>query len=229
VQSEFYHALKQLIPSFLAGLAGGVLGAVLLNFFLAKPSGSPHSELVAVSPPVPARRNAAPPPRPDFLQSMAQFQQVAATSVVHEDDLDSLPESLPPWQREINHLVDTLPPQDAVKRLSARLPSLPLEAQQEAAWRIDSMVFDEDYGVVAELLRNPGISQTARAVLFEGLLRRPEEVRLPVLANLAVSYHLGDVARAQLRAFFGWDDSFSPPSWQQTVADHLSGAKTTGR
>ncbi len=160
---------------------------------------------------------------------MAQFQQVAALSVIQEDDIDSPPGDFPPWQREINHLVDTLPPEDAVKRLSAKLPSLPLEAQQEAAWRIDSMVFDDDYGVVAELLRNPGISPTAWEVLFEGLQRRPEEVRLPLLADLAVSYHSGDVARAELRAFFGWDDSFSPPSWQQAVADHLSGAKTTGR
>jgi hypothetical protein len=220
--------MKLLISSFFAGLVGGVLGTVILNIFWASPSVSHHREAVAASPPVPARRNPAPPPRPDLLQSMAQFQQIASAAAVHEDDLDSPPEDLPPWQREIYRIVDTLPPQDAVRRLSAMLPSLPLEAQQEAAWHIDSMVFDEDFGVVAGLLRNPGIAPASREVLFEGLQRRPEAVRLPLLADLAVLNHSGAAARAELRSFFGWDASFSPPSWQQAVADYLSRANADG-
>lgn len=212
--------MKQLLLSLIAGSLGGVIATLAISFFPPAPTG----QVPAASVGAPATLRPWKPTTPlgdEIFRSMAQFAAAAGTTT---EAAESPPASqtVPPWQAQINSLIDTLPPQESVKQIAALLPSLPPEAQEEAAWRIDSMIFEEDYEVAANLLRNPSTPPQAWKVLFEGLHRRQDEVRLPVLADLAATHPLGESARAELRDFFGYDASYSPPSWHERVAHHFS-------
>lgn len=204
----------------MAGLLGGAIATLAINFFQPGPvAEAPAAPFRASAPPRPLRPAA--PSGDEIFRSMAQFA-AAAGATTESADAPPTAEPAPAWQAQVNALVDSLPPEESVKRIAALLPSLPPEAQEEAAWRIDTMIFDEDYQIAAAVLRNPGTTPQAWSVLFEGLQRRPDSIRLPLLADLAATHPLGESARAELRNFFGYTASQPPPSWHELVAHHFS-------
>jgi hypothetical protein len=216
-------ALKPFFLNILAGLVGGAVAATAI--MLLWPQRADDQAQPAEAPRVapPQRPRAAQPAGDEIFRSLAQYATMAGDA--EPEPVAAASEPTAPWQAQVNNLIDTLPPQDAVKQMAALLPSLPPEACEETAWRIDSMVFEEDYDVVGQLLRSPSTPPAAWQVLFEGLIRRPDSIRLPLLADLATSHPLGEAARAELRTFFGWNENFFPPAWPAAVAQHLADSK----
>lgn len=212
--------MKHFFLSSIAGVLGGAIATLATNFFQPGP--------VAEDPAAPSRASA--PPRPlrpaapsgdEIFRSVAQFA-AAAGAKSEWADAPTTTEPAPTWQAQINALIDSLPPKESVRRIAALLPCLPPEAQEEAAWRVDTMIFAEDYQIAAAVLRNPGTTPQAWNVLFEGLQRRPDSIRLPLLADLAATHPLGESARAELRNFFGYNPSQNPPSWHELVSHHFA-------
>lgn len=220
--------MKKFCWNFGAGILGGAFASLVFWFFFAgrelhgniPQAQSRGSAPTAVSRPLPVSL-----PEASVLQKFVQ----AAAIVEVQKELKPIEQPDSPWMKQINTLIDTLPPEQAVARMAALMSSLPPEDQAEVAWRIDSMVFDEDYQIVANLLRAPGTNPAVWGILHDGLQRRPDNIRLPLLAVLASNHPLGEAAQQELRTLFGWQTNYFPPSWQVAVTELLETTDNMGQ
>ena len=103
------------------------------------------------------------------------------------------------------------------------LPSLPPEGQAEAAQHISNLVADKDYNKIAPFVKNPGLSEEVLDVFVTDLMNREDEVKLPVLLDIAKipNHPHHEEAATDLQIFLDEDYGTDWSKWDVALKGYL--------
>jgi hypothetical protein len=90
------------------------------------------------------------------------------------------------WESRLDDILDAdVEEQEKAKRMAELLPRLPEEGQMEVAQHLANLTLDEDFGLIARFLTDPTLPEDVLDVFLSDSLNRPNEVKLPVLLEVA--------------------------------------------
>ena len=103
------------------------------------------------------------------------------------------------------------------------LPTLPPDGQAEAAQHISNLVLDKDYSRIAPLVKNPGLSEDVLDVFVTDLMNREDEVKLPVLLEIAKipNHPHHEEAATDLQIFLDEDYGTDWAKWDAAMKSYL--------
>jgi len=155
--------------------------------------------------------------RPDPVQAMAAMARAEVAFAAEPHDVS------PEWRRAIDEALGTPGGAEAMaSALAALLPRLPDEAREEAVFEMVALLSDENYGPARKLLLNPATSAAVFAVALEDLARRPESLRLPLLAQIAMQHPQRAGVLELLRAALPQAAGGIVLAWPEVVSAHLA-------
>jgi hypothetical protein len=109
-------------------------------------------------------------------------------------------------------------------RLLGNLPRLPVEAQEEFISHALNLCEDEDYGKVEAVYFAAGTPPEVSEEIFNDLLNRPDEIKLPALAKTLrnPAHPMAGEAREILEMYLDLDEGAAPPAgWEAAVRQYL--------
>ena len=128
------------------------------------------------------------------------------------------------WETKIDTVLtaDTDDLQKAQKILEL-LPQLPEEGQEEAAEHLANLLPDDQYAAARQLLTNVKTSEGVQDALLSDLLNRPNELKLPVLLEIArASEHpRAEEAKEFLELYLENDFGTDWGKWEQAMKTWL--------
>lgn len=90
------------------------------------------------------------------------------------------------WEDRLDEVLDTDADEaDKAKLLLAMFPRLPAEGKLEFAQHLSNLVDDEEYGPMGRMLADATLPEDVLDVLMDDLLNRPNEIKLPLLLEVA--------------------------------------------
>lgn len=103
------------------------------------------------------------------------------------------------------------------------LPTLPKEGQAEAAQHITNLVLDKDYKRILPLVKNPGLPEDVLDVFVTDLMNREDEVKLPVLLDIAKipNHPHREEAATDLQIFLDEDHGTDWAKWDAAMKSYL--------
>ena len=103
------------------------------------------------------------------------------------------------------------------------LPTLPPDGQAEAAQHISNLVLDKDYNRIAPLVKNPGLSEDVLDVFVTDLMNREDDVKLPVLLDIAKipNHPHHEEAATDLQIFLDEDYGQDWVKWDAAMKSYL--------
>ncbi len=103
------------------------------------------------------------------------------------------------------------------------LPTLPPDGQAEAAQHISNLVLDKDYSRIAPLVKNPGLSEDVLDVFVTDLMNREDEVKLPILLDIAriPNHPHHEEAATDLQIFLDEDYGTDWAKWDAAMKSYL--------
>lgn len=130
------------------------------------------------------------------------------------------------WEGQIDDILrDTVETDSDAKaeKLLALFPSLPPEAQLEAARHIVNLTSDEHYPRIHQHVTNPVTSDEVREELFSDLLNRPNSLKLPALLDIARNPQHPETSQARdiLEVYLEDDYGNDWLKWEQKMNDWL--------
>jgi hypothetical protein len=128
------------------------------------------------------------------------------------------------WEDEVNSILSSDDKADAkADQLVALFPTLPEEGQIEAAQELFYMLSDHEFAAFEQYLANASLSAPVLNLLMTGALNRPDNVKLPILLEVArndANPKAAD-ARELLRGFLGTDYGTDWAQWKSGIEKHL--------
>ena len=103
------------------------------------------------------------------------------------------------------------------------LPTLPPDGQAEAAQHISNLVLDKDYNRIAPLVKNPGLSEDVLDVFVTDLMNREDDVKLPILLDIAKipNHPHHEEAATDLQIFLDEDYGQDWAKWDSAMKSYL--------
>ena len=136
---------------------------------------------VAAATPVPV------PPKPIAIVKRSAPEAIprAETSEPREMESDP-PAPLAEWEIKIDQVLRANADESQTAQMLINLlPTLPTDGQTEAAQHIANLVLDKDYKRILPLVKNPALPEDVLDVFVTDLMNREDEVKLPVLLDIA--------------------------------------------
>ena len=130
-----------------------------------------------------------------------------------------------PWLRTLAALEAEKAPADVTAgRMAAMLPSLPPEGQLECARRIVALSSDESYSAAETVYFAPATSEPVRRLIFEDLMGRRNELKLPLLLRTlrTPAHSMREDAISALQLFVGRDVGNEPGKWDAAVQEAIA-------
>jgi len=137
----------------------------------------PSATPVVPAPPEPAR------PIPRATPQTVVKTETTPAKVVQQPPA---PKPMADWEIKIDKILQANADESQTAQMLINLlPTLPPEGQEEAAEHIKNLVLDKDYNKIAPLVKNPGLPEDVLDVFVTDLMNREDEVKLPVLLDIA--------------------------------------------
>ena len=195
-----------------------VLGAVVL-FML------PTPEAPRPAPRVSSRQVAVSLSSRDEISALAgQLRQESSPPKT----LPSLPAGMS-WEDRLDELLskdtDTA---TTVRGLVGAMRGLPTEAQEEYASHAVNLCEDEQFNLLAGIYLDPKTPPEVAEIIFNDVLNRPDEIKLPLLANTLrnSSHPMATEAKEILEMYLDLEPGSAPPGgwagWDQAVKEYLA-------
>jgi len=198
-------------------LAAAALAAVILAFLPSRevsppPAESPRSVPAEVVQPATAPGNAFPlEPSSPVFGSPPLLGGSESSADVWEDRLDNI----------ISADADN---QTTVRQLLDGLQRLPVEAQEEYIAHALNLCEDEDYARVETIYLAAGTPPEVSEEIFNDVLNRPDEVKLPLLVKTLrqPAHPMAGEAREILEMYLDLDEGQAPlAGWEAAVQQYL--------
>jgi hypothetical protein len=128
------------------------------------------------------------------------------------------------WDEKIDDIIGS---DDAdtnkVKQLFALFPQLPPDEQEDAVSHLSNLVEDNNYAPLGEMLKNPKLSEGVQDELMSDVLNRPNNVKLPLLLDVARNpdHAKRDEAKDLLELYLGEDYGTDWKTWQDKMTAWL--------
>jgi len=128
------------------------------------------------------------------------------------------------WEEKIDDIVGSDEPDtNKVKQLFALFPKLPEDGQEEAAQHLSNLVDDDNYSQLGDLLKNDKLSEGVLDELLADVLNRPNNLKLPLLLNVAsdADHSKHDEAKDLLELYLGEDYGTDWNTWGQHMTNWM--------
>jgi hypothetical protein len=128
------------------------------------------------------------------------------------------------WEIKIDQVLQSNADESQTAQLLINLlPTLPPEGQEEAAQHISNLILDKDYNKVAPLVKNPGLPEDVLDVFVTDLMNREDDVKLPVLLEIAKipNHPHHEEAATDLQIFLDEDYGKDWAKWDQAMKSYL--------
>ena len=129
------------------------------------------------------------------------------------------------WEIKIDQILQrNADESQTAQMLISLLPTLPPEGQEEAAQHISNLILDKDYNKVAPLVKNPGLPEDVLDVFVTDLMNREDEVKLPILLDIAKmpNHPHHEEAATDLQIFLDEDYGKDWGKWDQALKSYLA-------
>jgi len=129
------------------------------------------------------------------------------------------------WEIKIDQILQrNADESQTAQMLISLLPTLPPEGQEEAAQHISNLILDKDYSKVAPLVKNPGLPEDVLDVFVTDLMNREDEVKLPILLDIAKmpNHPHHEEAATDLQIFLDEDYGKDWGKWDQALKSYLA-------
>jgi hypothetical protein len=137
-----------------------------------------------------------------------------------------LPSAAGEWEDRLDGILSTDGNDElAVNQLLAALPSLPLEAKEEYVGHALNLCADEDYAKIEQVYLAGDTPPEVSEGIFDDVLNRPDEVKLPLLAKTLrnPAHPMASEAREILEMYLDLEEGTVPPSgWEPAVQQYLA-------
>lgn len=136
----------------------------------------------------------------------------------------NLPSSMP-WEDKLDALL-TRDTDNAttVRDLVSSMRGLPPEAQEEFIAHAVNLCEDEQYEMLGDIYLDPQTPKPVSETIFNDALNRPDEIKLPLLAQTLrnAAHPMNAEAREILEMYLDLQPGAVPPSgWDQAVSDYI--------
>ena len=141
-----------------------------------------------------------------------------------EDPVKQPAKPLADWEIKIDNVLRANADESqTAQMLINMLPTLPPDGQAEAAQHISNLVLDKDYSRIAPLVKNPGLPEDVLDVFVTDLMNREDEVKLPILLDIAkISNHPHhEEAATDLQIFLDEDYGQDWAKWDAAMKSYL--------
>ena len=179
------------------------------------------------------------PPPPATLTSAANQAPAEAPAVTYSADLDTaagvgatsaiaaLPgaSSAMAWEDRLDALL-TADTDNAttVRGLVSSMRNVPPEAQEEFIAHAVNLCEDEQYEMLARIYLDPKTPKPVSETIFNDVLSRPDEIKLPLLAQTlrTAAHPMTAEAREILEMYLDLQPGIIPPGgWEQAVSNYI--------
>jgi len=131
------------------------------------------------------------------------------------------------WENLLDELLTSAGSDTAktVRGLVGALPKLPLEGQEEFIAHAVNLCEDDQYSLLEGIYLNKAMPDEVKDTIFNDLLNRPDEIKLPLLAkSLANPAHpMTDDSREILEMYLEVEAGSVPPEgWEAAVKKYLA-------
>jgi hypothetical protein len=134
------------------------------------------------------------------------------------------PKPMADWEIKIDHVLQANADESQTAQMLINLlPTLPPEGQEEAAQHISNLVLDKDYAKIAPLVKNPSLSEDVLDVFVTDLMNREDEVKLPILLDIAKlpNHPHHEEAITDLQIFLDEDYGKDWAKWDAAMKSYL--------
>jgi len=129
------------------------------------------------------------------------------------------------WEDRLDNILSAeADNQITVRQLLTSLQSLPAEAQEEYIAHALNLCEDEDYAQVEMVYLATGTPPEVSEEIFNDVLNRPDEIKLPLLAKTMRNpdHPMVGEAREILEMYLDLDEGTTPPAgWEAAVQQYL--------
>ena len=199
-----------------ATIALALAAVALVLVFLLLPSPPPPP----AKPPAPRQASAAAAAAPTSADPGS-----ASTATSDPLGLAAAPSHEVAWEDRLDQLLtaetDTA---TTVRGLVSSMRQLPPEAQEQYAAHAVNLCGDEQFALLGEIYLNAQTPQVVTETIFNDLLNRPDEIKLPLLAKTLrnAAHPMAGKAEEVLRTYIGLAPGMIPPNgWEQSVDAYL--------
>lgn len=201
-----------LVPILILAAAALALGTLFLL---------PTREVVA---PSSAEASPAAAPTPE-LSSLVDRLVPAVPPTTGIVTLESSPSGAD-WEDRLDNILSAeAENQTVVNQLLNGLPRLPVEAQEEFIAHALNLCDDENYAGVETIYLARGTPPEVSEEIFNDVLNRPDEIKLPLLAKTLRSpaHPMAGEAREILEMYLDLEEGAAPPAgWDAAVQQYLA-------
>lgn len=171
--------------------------------------------LVKTAPPV--NRTNSPVAKPLVTTASTQPTNSTIASVTATN-------TLPDWEDRLDDILGN-DDEDKVKtaKLLELLPRMPEEGQEETARHLANLVEDADYAPLGKILTNATFPESVLDVLLQDALNRPNELKMPLLLDVAkeAGHPKAEEAKDLLELFLDEDYGTDWAKWQSEMQKWL--------
>jgi hypothetical protein len=132
--------------------------------------------------------------------------------------------TLPDWEDRLDDILGN-DDEDKVKtaKLLELLPRMPEEGQEETARHLANLVEDADYASLGKILTNTAFPESVLDVLLQDALNRPNELKMPLLLDVAKEpgHPKAEEAKDLLELFLDEDYGTDWARWQTEMQKWL--------
>jgi hypothetical protein len=133
------------------------------------------------------------------------------------------------WEDRLDNILSSeADNRTTVRQLLDGLGRLPVEAQEEYIIHALNLCDDEDYARVEAVYLAEGIPPEVSEEIFNDVLNRPDEIKLPLLARTLrnPAHPMAGEAREILEMYLDLDEGSAPPAgWEAAVRQYLAEAQ----
>ncbi|MEI7865477.1 MAG: hypothetical protein WCI38_08900, partial [Chthoniobacterales bacterium] len=136
--------------------------------------------------------------------------------------------ALPPgatWEDRLDQLLTTEADNaTTVRGLLSSLPGLPPDAREEFVAHAVNLCEDEQFGLLGEIYLDAQNPRSVTEIIFNDVLNRPDEIKLPLLAKTLrnAAHPMAGEAREILEMYLELEPGVIPPNgWEQAVDTYL--------
>jgi hypothetical protein len=199
-----------------ATIALALAAVALVLVFLLLPSPPPPP----AKPPVPRQAGAAAAAAPTSADPGS-----ASTATSDPLGLASAPAPVVAWEDRLDQLLTAETDMaTTVRGLVSSMRQLPPEAQEQYAAHAVNLCGDEQFALLGEIYLNTQTPPVVTETIFNDLLNRPDEIKLPWLAKTLgnAAHPMAGKAEEVLRTSIGLAPGMIPPDgWEQAVDAYL--------
>jgi hypothetical protein len=199
-----------------------IAAGVLIGFVSTRSGPRPTAVSFPSATSNPATATVVSPVKETFMANNYRSLTTTATEVSTANQ--TIPVLVTNWEERLDKILEAKVDEKLkAQQMLELFPNLPAEGQEEFAQHLSNLVLDEDYAALAQYLTNSSLPEDVLDVLLSDALNRPNNLKLPVLVNVARDSRnpKAEEAKDLIELYLEEDYGDDWPTWENKMNEWL--------